>query len=244
MNISKKAIIGKNTIISNTAKICSNCIIEDDVKIDDYCLIGSDFEDDYLNRTIIKKGSIINSHTVIHKDTLIGENSIIGHHVLIREKTKISNNVQIGSFSDIEGYAQIDEFSKLHSNVHIGQGSHIMSYCWLFPYVILTNDPIPPSNIRLPVTIEPFSIICTRTTILPGKKIGFGSFVGANSLVNKNLEPESFGFGNPFKIKGNINLIKIPNTFKNAYPWIGRFEKDYPKNINEIYNLLKKNFIT
>ena len=80
----------------------------------------------------------------------------------------------------------ISSYVKLHSNVHIGQHSKIMSYSWLFPYVILTNDPIPPSDIREGVVIEPFSIVCTRTTILPGVKIGFGSFVGANSLVNKN----------------------------------------------------------
>ena len=84
-----------------------------------------------------------------------------------------------------------------------------MSYCWLFPYVIITNDPIPPSNIRQGVTIEPFATICTRTTILPGKRIGFGSFVGANSLVNKNLSFETIGVGNPFKIRGKIDLIKF-----------------------------------
>ena len=117
-----------------------------------------------------------------------------------------------------------------------------MRFSWLFPYVILTNDPIPPSHIKSGVIIEPFSVICTRSTILPGIRIGFGSFVGANSLVNINLDSETIGTGNPFRTRGKTDLLKLPNTNKNAYPWIDRFKKDYPKNIKKIYNTLKKKF--
>mgnify|MGYP001290137320 CR=1 FL=1 len=194
-------------------------------------------------KLIIKRNTKINSHSIIYLNSIIGENSIIGHNVLVREETIIENNVQIGSFSDIEGYCLIESYSKLHSNVHIGQGSKVLSYSWLFPYVILTNDPIPPSNIMDGVIIEPFSVVCTRSTVLPGKTLGFGSFVGANSLVNINLKPETIGSGNPFKQRGNISLIKIPNEQKSAYPWTTRFNKDYPKNIEEIYINLKKKYI-
>jgi len=243
MTISDKANIGKNVKISDTAKIFDNVIIEDGVIIGDFCLIGYSSNNDVSKKLTIKKNTKINSHSIIYLDSSIGENSIIGHNVLIREESIIENNVQIGSYSDIEGYCLIESYSKLHSNVHIGQGSKILSYSWLFPYVILTNDPIPPSNICDGVTIEPFSIVCTRSTVLPGKTLGFGSFVGANSLVNINLKPETIGSGNPFKQRGSINLIKIPNKKKNAYPWITRFDKDYPKNIDEIYINLKKKYI-
>lgn len=235
-----KTLVGKNCKISNLAKIHSNVVIEDNVIIGDFCILGSD-KDNSKNLTI-KKNTKIFSHSIIDSDVLIGENSIIGHHTLIREKTIIENDVQIGSYSDIEGNVKIEKYTKLHSNVHVGQHSHIMSFCWLFPYTILTNDPIPPSDLRLGVVIEPFATICTRSTILPGKKIGFGSFVGANSLVDKDLNFETIGIGNPFKIRGNISLIKNPKTKKAAYPWAGNFEKGYPDNIKEIYKELKKKF--
>ena len=143
----------------------------------------------------------------------------------------------------MEGYCSIDDYSKLHSCVHIGQHSKIMSYVYVFPYVVLTNDPIPPSNIRNGVILEPFSIICTRATILPGKKIGFSAFVGANSLVNRDVDAEMIGAGNPFKIKGNVSNIKIPNTNDPAYPWIDRFQKDYPDNVKDIYLELRKKYL-
>ena len=158
-------------------------------------------------------------------------------------ETILGKNIQIGSFSDLEGYLSIDDYSKLHSCVHVGQYSKIMSYVYIFPYVVLTNDPIPPSDIRHGVILEPFSIICTRTTILPGVKIGFSSFIGANSLVNKNVDPEMIGSGNPLRIKGNISNIKIPKTNKNAYPWIDRFKKDYPKDIREIYKKMREEYL-
>ena len=243
MTISNKAKIGKNVKISDTAKIFDNVIIEDGVIIGDFCLIGYSNNNDDSKKLIIKKNTKINSHSVIYVNSTIGENCIIGHNVLIREESIIQNNVQIGSFSDIEGCCLIESYSKLHSNVHIGQGSKVLSYSWLFPYVVLTNDPIPPSNIRDGVTIEPFSIVCTRSTVLPGKTLGFGSFVGANSLVNINLKPETIGTGNPFQQRGSINLIKIPNEKNCAYPWTTRFNKDYPKDVNEIYINLKKKFI-
>ena len=241
--ISKKAKVGKNVNIGYSVKITDNVIIEDNVTIGDYSLIGFSNKKKVSKKLTIKKGVKINSHSIIYENSEIGENSVIGHRVLIREKTKIENNVQIGSYSDIEGSCKICSYAKLHSNVHIGQHSLVMSYAWLFPYVILTNDPIPPSYVRSGVTIEPFAIVCTRSTVLPGKKIGFGSFVGANSLVNNNLEPETIGSGNPFKIRGNISNIKIPNTKKSAYPWILRFQKDYPKNVRNIYAKLRNRYL-
>jgi len=243
MNISTKSKLGNNVKISNTAKIFDNVIIEDDVSIGDFCLIGYSSNTNITDKLIIKKNTKINSHSIIYLGSSIGENSVLGHNVLVREKTVIENNVQIGSFSDVEGFCLIESYSKFHSNVHVGQGSKIMCYSWLYPYVILTNDPIPPSHICDGVIIEPFSIVCTRSTILPGKTLGFGSFVGANSLVNINLKPETIGTGNPFQQRGSINLIKIPNEKNCAYPWTTRFNKDYPKDVNEIYINLKKKFI-
>ena len=238
-----KSEIGKNCNISKTAMINENVVIEENVTIGDFCVIGFNPKNELNKKLIIRKNSIINSHSVIYIGSEIGLNNIIGHNVLIREETFLGKNVQVGSYSDLEGYCSIDDYSKLHSCVHVGQHSKIMSYVYIFPYVVLTNDPIPPSDIRQGVVLEPFSIICTRATILPGIKVGFSSFIGANSLVNKNVDPELIGSGNPFRIKGNISNIKIPKTNKRAYPWVGRFQKDYPQDIKDIYEKLRIRYL-
>ena len=238
-----KPVIGKSCNIAQTAKINNNVIIEDNVSIGDYCIIGFDKKNTLSKKLLIKKNTIINTHSTIYLGSQIGENNIIGHNVLIREETNLGKNVQIGSYSDLEGYCSIGDYSKLHSCVHVGQHSTIKSYVYIFPYVVLTNDPIPPSDIRKGVTLEPFSIICTRSTILPGFNIGFSSFIGANSLVNMNVDAEKIGSGNPFRIKGSISNIKIPGSNKNAYPWIERFKKDYPSDLVEIFKKLRKQYL-
>ena len=238
-----KPVIGKNCNISKTAIINQNVVIEENVTIGDFCVIGFNPKNESNKRLIIRKNSIINSHSVIYLGSEVGLNNIIGHNVLIREETFLGKNVQIGSYSDLEGHCSVDDYSKLHSCVHVGQKSKILSFVYIFPYVVLTNDPIPPSDIRQGVVLEPFSIICTRSTILPGIKVGFSSFIGANSLVNKNVDPELIGSGNPFRIRGNISNIKIPKTDKSAYPWVGRFQKDYPEDIKDIYKKLRTKYL-
>ena len=51
------------------------------------------------------------------------------------------------------------------------------------------------------------------------------------------------GSGNPFRIKGSISNIKIPNTNDNAYPWIERFKKDYPNDIKGTFEKLRKKYL-
>ena len=41
--------------------------------------------------------------------------------------------------------------------------------------------------------------------ILPGVKIGRNSFIGAGSVIIKNIPENSVVYGNPSKIIGNIN---------------------------------------
>jgi len=227
----KNLSCGDNVIIHPGVKIGKNC------KIGSFCEIGNRFTKN--NNIYIGDNVTINSHSIIYPDCHIEDNCFIGHRVLIREHTNIGYKSQIGSYSDIEGIVKIGKYVKIHSNVHIGQTSVIEDFCWLFPYTILTNDPIPPSEILNGPKIFPFSVIATRSTILPGVEIGFGSFVGANSLVNKNIPAEKIATGNPLRIRGKVSLIKHPHKKIKAYPWALRIENDYyPKNIDKIYEEL------
>lgn len=91
-----------------------------------------------------------------------------GHQVTIREKSRIGHHVSIGTLSDIQGDCEIGNYVRLHSNVHIGQKSVIHDYVWIFPYVVLTNDPTPPSEELVGVEIKSFAIVATGTVVLPG----------------------------------------------------------------------------
>ena len=56
-----------------------------------------------------------------------------------------------------------------------------------------------------PVIIEDNVWIGDKATILAGVKIGFGSIVGANSVVTKDVPPYSIVGGVPAKILSTLN---------------------------------------
>lgn len=248
----KTSTIGKNVTIKDGAYIGENVIIEDDVFIDYGCIIrdnvhikkGSfigaksilgeylmDFYSDKINKVhelIIGENALIRTENVIYGDTVIGDNFQSGHKVTIRENTKIGRNVKVGTLSDIQGYCDIGNFVSLHSNVHIGQKTKINDYVWIFPYVVLTNDPTPPSETLVGVTIDSFAIIATGSVILPGIHIYEDTLVGAGSIVTKDVKKETVVVGNPAKEICSIKKIKSKVTGESVYPWRYTFKRGMP----------------
>lgn len=240
VTIKEGTIIGENVIIEEDVYIDYNCIIRDDVTIKKgtvigaNCILGEYGMEFYANREkgkhplIIGENSIIRSGTIIYGDTIIGEKFQTGHRVTIREKTVIGNHVSVGTLSDIQGHCEIGNYVRMHSNVHIGQKSKVEDYVWIFPYVILTNDPTPPSEVMEGVTVKSFSVIATGSIILPGVTIEGDSLVAAGAIVTKDVKETEVVGGNPAKVISNTSKIKNHKTGENVYPWRYSFKRGMP----------------
>lgn len=233
-------IIGDNVVIEDNVYVDYGVIIRDNVYIKSgttigaRCILGEYLYDFYLNNhvnsihpLVIGKNSIIRSETIIYGDTTIGDNFQTGHRVTIREKAKIGNNVRIGTLSDIQGDCEIGNYVNLHSNVHIGQKSKISNYVWIFPYVVLTNDPTPPSECLKGVVVDDFAVIATSSTILPGVHISKDSLIGAGSTVTKDVGEMRIVVGSPAKDVGEVTKIKNDNG-ESVYPWRYTFDRGMP----------------
>ena len=146
----------------------------------------------------------------------------------IREGTKAGTNLRVGTLSDVQGHCEIGDYVRLHSNVHIGQKSVIGNFVWIFPYVVLTNDPHPPSNYLVGVTVEDFAVIATMSVVLPGIRIGKDSLVGAGSIVNRNVAAEDVVVGNPAKRVASVRDIKSKQDGSIIYPWRLSFDRGMP----------------
>lgn len=238
--IKEGCIIGDNTTIGNGAFIDYNVIIRDDVSLGENavigarCILGEYLVDFYKERKSerhplqIGKNALIRSETIIYGENRIGDNLQTGHRVTVREKSRIGNNVSIGTLSDIQGYCEIQDYVHLHSNVHVGQKSVIKRYAWLFPYVVLTNDPNPPSESLMGVTIDEFAIVSTGTIVLPGMTIKSGALVGAGAIVTRDVDEAMVAVGNPAKMKCGTDKIVDHVTGKNVYPWQYTFDRGMP----------------
>lgn len=238
--IKEGVFIGENVIIEDEVYIDYGCIIRDNVHIKKGSFIGArsvigeylfDFYRDRVNKKhplIIGENALIRTESIIYGDTVIGENFQCGHKVTIRENTNIGRNVRVGTLSDIQGDCVIGNYVSMHSNVHVGQKSKINDYVWIFPYVVLTNDPTPPSDDLSGVTIESFAIVATGSVLLPGVCINEDALVGAGSIVTKDVVKETVVVGNPAKEIAKVQQIKNKFTGESAYPWKYSFKRGMP----------------
>lgn len=232
--ISPSARIGNNVKIGDNTTIYDNVVIGDNVIITNDCIIGEPlhsyyYEDSYENPiTIIESGALIRSHSIIYCGCKLGENFSTGHRVTIRENTVFGKNCRIGTISDIQGYSVFGDHCWLHSNVHIGQKSKIGNFVFIYPYVVFTNDPTPPSEVCIGPTIGDYSQIAVFSVILPGVTIGKHCLVGAGSVVSRNAGDYELLLGSPAKFIKDVREIKDKTTNDNHYPWPYRFSRNMP----------------
>ena len=182
-----------------------------------------------VGRLVIGEGATIRSGTLIYTDSTFGPRLECGHKVLIRERTVAGENLRIGSLSDIEGDCTFGDYCRVHGNVQVGKESVIGNYVWIFPYVVLTNDPHPPSDHCMGVTLEDFAVIAAHTVVLPGVRLGRESVVAAGSLVASDVPAGMIASGRPAKplCKASIVRDKL-NPAKKAYPWQEYFDRGMP----------------
>lgn len=235
------ALIGDGVTIGQQVTIGPRAIIYDNVKIGDGSQIGADVilgepladiyrnGEEYSNPVLtIGASSIVRSGSILYAGSTFGERLETGHRVTIREGTIAGINLRVGTLSDIQGDCRIGDYVRFHSNVHIGQKSAIGNYVWIFPYVVLTNDPHPPSETIVGVTVEDFAVIATMSVILPGVSIGQDALVGAGSIVNRSVDREDVVVGNPAKRVASVRDIKSKQTGQAVYPWREHFERGMP----------------
>ena len=230
--ISSKAKIGENVSIGAFSIVHENVVIGDNTIIESYCELGvSNHLSEGIN-LIIGSESHIRSRSTFYEGSTFGDKLVTGHSVTVREKTTVGENFQLGTLSDVQGHCEIGDYVRTHSNVHIGQHSKIGNFVWLFPYVVLTNDPHPPSNVMQGVIISDYAVIATMSVVLPGAVISEGCLIGAHSSVSGRTEPDMIYSGNPAKKIATTSKLKLKDgSRKPAYPWRKHFKRGYPEDV-------------
>lgn len=223
------AVIGDNVSIGANVIVGKNTILGSDVTIQNGCEIGIHSLHGNDAPLIIGNNSLIRSQSIFYTGSTFGDNLITGHRVTVREGVTAGSHLQLGTLTDVQGDCTIGDYVRMHSNVHIGKHSKIGDFVWIFPYVVLTNDPHPPSDVQMGVVIESFVAISTMSVILPGVLVRKDTLVGAHSLVSKNTNEGTLVAGTPAKELCLASKIKLQDGSKRtAYPWRRHFHRGYP----------------
>jgi acetyltransferase-like isoleucine patch superfamily enzyme len=230
--ISPKAQLGSSVSVGPFTVIHDDVIVGEGTVIEGHCEIGHPTPLAQGLPLVIGNKSLIRSHSIFYQGSTFGDGLVTGHRVTVREKTTAGHGFQLGTLSDIQGHCEIGNYVRTHSNVHIGQKSKIHDFVWLFPYVVLTNDPHPPSNVCIGCELEKYAVVATMSVVLPGVKVGEGALIAAHSSVSKDVLPHTVVGGSPAKFLCDTSKIKLRDgSGLSAYPWTQHFTRGYPESV-------------
>ena len=180
-----------------------------------------------MNNYFIHPTSIIDKNSLVGKGTKVWHWSHISSRVTIGENCSIGQNVFIG-----EG-VKIGKKVKIQNNVSIFSGVEIRDNVFCGPSCVFTNVKNPRSNFPAKeyqkTIVKTHATIGANSTIVCGTIIGEYAFIGAGSVVTKNIADYTMVYGNPAKKKGMVGRL----GFKLDKNYFCKYE-------NKSYSFLKK----
>ena len=153
--------------------------------------------------------------SAIAPDVVIGDETRVGNFVMIRGNTLIGAGCTIGSYVDIEGDVTIGDNVSLQSGCYITRGVVIEDDVFFGPRVITMNDKRITHRrpeltfVRQGPQIQRGARVGGGSVLLPGVTVGANSFVGAGSVVTKDVPAGAVVAGNPARIIGAVRPEEI-----------------------------------
>jgi acetyltransferase-like isoleucine patch superfamily enzyme len=165
-------------------------------------------------------GTIIRSHSIIEGGSEIGGGLETGHHVLIRTGNRIGENLRIGTMSRLEGGGEIGDYVRIHGDCEMTKGI-IRDFARVYGGSYITDNRLPPSRVNVPVIIDEGAVVTMNCVVIAGVRVGVGAFVGASSVVSRDV-PDGMAL-----IGGRLKMVNELRWGDVQYPWTGYF-REYP----------------
>ena len=154
----------------------------------------------------MKKENLFYAHetAIIDPGADIGQGTKIWHFSHVMKGAQIGNNVSLGQNIFVGSSAVIGNNCKIQNNVSIYDQVFLKDNVFCGPSVVLTNVYNPRSEINRKNEYKKTIVmngvtIGANATIVCGVKIGKYAFIGAGSLINKDVKDYALVVGNPGK---------------------------------------------
>lgn len=141
---------------------------------------------------------------IIDKGATIGEGTKIWHFCHVMPKAIIGKNCNLGQNVFVANEVVLGNNNKVQNNVSIYEGIVCGDDVFLGPSMVFTNVYNPRSAVNrkgeyMVTKIGKGATIGANATIVCGNAIGEYAFIGAGSVVTKEIPPYALIVGNPGK---------------------------------------------
>jgi UDP-2-acetamido-3-amino-2,3-dideoxy-glucuronate N-acetyltransferase len=151
------------------------------------------------------------AHETVYIDepSAIGDGTKIWHFSHVLSGSTIGADCTIGQNVMIGPRARIGNRVKIQNNVSVYEGVELEDEVFCGPSMVFTNVTTPRSGTPrnrpedfLPTLVRRGATLGANCTIVCGHTIGEYAFVGAGSVVTKDVPAYAIVYGNPARIHG------------------------------------------
>jgi UDP-2-acetamido-3-amino-2,3-dideoxy-glucuronate N-acetyltransferase len=157
----------------------------------------------------MKNDFYVNEHAVVDDNVEIGAGTKIWHFAHVQSGAKIGEKCILGQNVNIGNNVEIGNYVKIQNNVSVYEGVTLEDYVFCGPSMVFTNILDPRSKYPqvgakyyIKTLVKEGASLGANSTIVCGNTIGRFAFVGAGSVVTKDVPDFALVVGNPAKIIG------------------------------------------
>ncbi|NRF64540.1 acyltransferase [Vibrio coralliilyticus] len=145
-----------------------------------------------------------NDTAIIDDGAVIGEGSRVWHWSHVCSGAQIGNGVSLGQNVFVGNKVTIGDYCKIQNNVSVYDNVHLGEGVFCGPSMVFTNVYNPRSlverkNEYRDTVVKKGATLGANCTIVCGITIGEYAFVGAGTVVNKDVKPFALMVGVPAK---------------------------------------------
>lgn len=188
------------------------------------------------------KNYFVHESSYIDESCEIGEGTKIWHFSHIQKGAKIGSHCVLGQNINVGNNVTIGDYCKIQNNVSIYEGVTLEDYVFCGPSMVFTNIldprckyPQAGKEFYIKTLVKEGASLGANSTILCGLTIGRFAFIGAGSVVTKDVPDFALVVGVPAKIVGWMSeagkKLKFDN---NGLAYCEKSDKKYKLEIGSV----------
>ena len=156
-----------------------------------------------------KRAAWVHPTAVVDRGARLGAGTKVWHFCHVMGGAQIGDRCVLGQNVFVAASARIGNGSRIQNNVSVYDGVVLEDDVFVGPSAVFTNVRNPRSAVDRRAAIEPTQVgrgatIGANATIVCGVTIGDYAFVGAGSVVTRDVAPHAIVAGVPARRKGWI----------------------------------------